>query len=232
MHAQFDLDERPAHGDPLFVDRVEAGRRLALDLAEERSRDTVVVGLARGGVVVAAEVARALEAPLDSLAVRQGVRSPTAGIRARCGHGTRRALPAPQGRARRPRAARGCKTGARTEADELDRRLHVWMRPLDVFGRTVLVVDDGLATGATMIAALRHIRAGGAARVVAAFPVGARASLGAIRREADAIVCPHVLDPLYAVGTCYRGFGHVDEAAVGRLLVEARGRADARGARP
>jgi putative phosphoribosyl transferase len=206
---------------PLFADRSDAGRALAADLADECGTGVVVVGLARGGVEVAAEVARALAAPLDVVAVRKvghpgeheyGIGAVTPGdgvyIRARDGLTDDQIAAAVE--------------QARARAALLDRRLHTEHDRLDLAGRTVLVVDDGLATGGTMIAALRWVRAAGAARVVAAVPVAAEESLELVRAEADEVVCPYAIAAFLAVGVWYRSFDQVDEAKVVRLVGENR----------
>jgi putative phosphoribosyl transferase len=205
---------------PLFLDRSDAGGALAHELEDERGPATVVVGLARGGMEVAAEVARRLEAPLDVVAVRKvgHPRQPEYGLGA-----------VTPGRGVYIRARDGLTVDdvaaavekARSKAIALDERLHAEHGPLDLGGKTV-VVDDGLATGGTMIAALRWARARGAVRVVAAVPVCAAESLPLVRPEADETVCPHVLSPLYAVGVWYASFAQVDDTRVVRLLDENR----------
>jgi putative phosphoribosyl transferase len=112
---------------------------------------------------------------------------------------------------------------ARMEAARLDRVLHAEQEPCRLAGGTAVMVDDGLATGATMIAALRWARAGGAARVVGAVPVGAVETLERVRREADNVVCVHPRSPFWAVGLWYASFEQVDDAEVARLLAENRG---------
>jgi putative phosphoribosyl transferase len=212
---------------PPFADRREAGRVLAGSLERERGPGTAVVGLARGGVRVAAEVARALEAPLDVVAVRKvahpwqpeyGLGAVTPGdglyLRGRDGLTDEQVAAAVE--------------RARHAAAELDAHLHADEPPLDLRDRTVVVVDDGLATGGTMIAALRWARSAGAARAVAAVPVGAVAGLQLVSREADETVCPYPLEPFLAVGAWYSSFEQVGDAEVVRILGEARRQRPAR----
>jgi predicted phosphoribosyltransferase len=111
---------------------------------------------------------------------------------------------------------------ASAEADELDRRLHAAAPPAELEGRPCLLVDDGLATGATMIAAVRWARSRGARRVVAAAPVGASSTVELLQREADAVICPNATEGFLAVGLWYSVFGQVGDANVVRLLAEAR----------
>lgn len=213
-------DARRMEHDPRFRDRVDAGRQLAPLLEGERGPGTVVVGLPRGGVPVAAEVARALGAPLDVVAVRKvghpwqpeyAIGAVTSGgglvLRGRDGlteEEVERAV-----------------TGARLRAEGLDRELRRGRPAPDLAGRTVVLVDDGLATGATMLAAVRWARAQQAGRVVVAVPVGAASSVRALAAEADAVVCPYALRDFGAVGYWYADFGQVATAEVLRLLDEA-----------
>jgi putative phosphoribosyl transferase len=205
---------------PLFHDRSVAGQLLAPALEPEASADAVVVGLARGGVVVADEVARALGLPLDALAVRK-VRHPWAAEYAI-------GAVAPQGGVyvRGPDGLTGAQVAravasASAEADELDRRLHADSPPAELEGRSCLLVDDGLATGATMIAAVRWARSRGARRVVAAAPVGASSTVQLLRREADTVICPNATEQFLAVGLWYSVFRQVGDEDVVRLLAEA-----------
>jgi putative phosphoribosyl transferase len=203
-----------------FSDRFEAGRELASVLTNERSDVTVVVGLARGGVQVASEVARALGAPLDALAVRKvghpwqpeyavGAVAPGGITYVRAHDGLTDAQ------------MEAAVASAQRRADELDRRLHERRPPVPIAHRTVLLVDDGLATGATMVAAARWARAAGAGRVVAAVPVGAEQTVALLLHEVDEVVCVHQTSALGAVGRWYVDFGQVGDAEVVALLEEA-----------
>lgn len=206
---------------PLFHDRREAGRRLARALADE-GPDSVVVGLACGGVQVAAEVARALGLPLDALAARKvrhpwqpeyalGAAAPGGVVYLR-GH---------DGLSDEELVA--VAAAAQDEAEALELRLHAHRPPLELVGKTGLLVDDGLATGATMIAALRWARGRGTRRTVAAAPVGAPPTLERLAAEADAVVCLEAPAELFAVGQWYEEFRHVSEEEVVALLDEAAG---------
>jgi putative phosphoribosyl transferase len=208
---------------PLFSDRFDGGRQLAAALPERLRDHCVVVGLARGGVQVAAEVARSLNAPLDVVAVRKvghpmqpeyalGAVTPGDGTYLRAGDD----LPDDMLTAVVERARRA--------AEALDRRLHASRPPVDLAGRTVVLADDGLATGATMIAALRWARARGASETVAAVPVAAADSAKLVEREASQLVCPHTVTDFMAVGLWYERFPQVGDDEVIRLLEQAQSR--------
>ena len=204
----------------LFRDRVDAGRCLAAALGHLELRDAVVVGLARGGVAVAAEVARSLSLPLDALAVRKigypwqpeygiGAVTPgTGGVYLRTDEGL--------GEAELSRAI----GKAQAAAEALDAVLHERRRPLELRGETAVLVDDGLATGATMVAAVRWARAQGARRVVVAVPVGAADSARLLRQEADEVVCLYEQQRFGAVGFWYDDFTQVANDEVVALLGE------------
>jgi predicted phosphoribosyltransferase len=117
---------------------------------------------------------------------------------------------------------------AKAKADVLDRSLHGHHSPVDVRGKTVVLVDDGLATGATMMAAVRWARGQGASRVVVAIPVGAAPSVRFLRREADDVVCPHEREDFWAVGFWYDVFTQVADTDVVALLDELQTPAVAR----
>jgi putative phosphoribosyl transferase len=202
----------------VFADRHEAGRMLADRVRDARPGDAAVVGLARGGVVVAAEVARSLGLPLDALAVRK-VRHPlqpeyALGAVAPGVVFLRPDIDVPRG------AADAAVAAASAAAEELDRRLHEGRPPVAVRGKTCVLVDDGLATGATMVAAVRWARRQEASRVVVAVPVGPRATLEALGREADAVVPVEAPRTIFAVGEWYVDFAEVTDGEVTALLTE------------
>ncbi|MER5967061.1 phosphoribosyltransferase family protein [Streptomyces sp. NPDC002057] len=200
-----------------FSDRTDAGRQLAGLLDRLKGHDVVVLGLPRGGVPVAAEVADALDAPLDICLVRKlGVpRQPELAMGA-LGEGGVRVL-----------NERVLRESGVTERDlaEVERREHVELeqrtrryrggRPsVPVEGRTVLVVDDGLATGATALAACRVVRAKGAARIVLAVPVAPRGWTARLGGEADETVSVHAPERFFAIGQFYRDFSQTADAEV------------------
>ena len=184
----------------------------------------MVVALPRGGVPVGFEVARALGLPLDVLAVRKlGAPGNAELAVGAIAEGGTQVLD--------PRIARRAgvthesfeATVAR-ETLELHRQAELFRggRPrLDPLGRRAIVVDDGLATGLTMLAAVRELRRRGAAAVTVAVPVGARDSLALVRGDADEVVCHTIPGALFAVGYWYRDFSPVGEEEVTALLREA-----------
>ncbi|MFE5186082.1 phosphoribosyltransferase family protein [Streptomyces sp. NPDC056628] len=207
-----------------YDDRRSAGRLLAAELAELRGRDAVVLGLPRGGVPVAAEVAQDLAAPLDVLVVRKlGVPGqPEWAFGAIGEHGVRVLNPDVMASAGiTPSALESVEAAERVE---LERRVRAYRREREavpVAGRTAVVVDDGLATGATAEAACRVVRGQGAARVVLAVPVAPEHSVARLRQVADAVVCPRTPWDFGAVGAWYRDFAQVADAEVVSLLAQA-----------
>lgn len=207
-----------------YDDRRAAGRLLAETLEEWRGQDVVVLGLPRGGMPVAAEVARHLGAPLDVLVVRKlGVpRQPEWGFGAIGEHGVRVLNQDVISEAGLDVAEQNAVE--RAERAELERRVREYRQgraALPVAGRVAVVVDDGLATGATAEAACRVVRGQGAARVVLAVPVGPTHSVARLRRAADEVVCPQPLRALGSVGAWYRNFAQTSDAEVTYLLAEA-----------
>jgi len=208
-----------------FRDRTHAGRALARRLENLAGRsDVTVLALPRGGTPVAFEVAKALRAPLDVLVVRKlGVPwSPEFAMGAIASGGERllddvlvRELGI---------SARDVEEVAGNEAYELERRERVYRggRPApDLRGRTVILVDDGLATGSTMRVAVRAVRRQAPARVVVAAPVAAPEACELLRGEADEVVCAEMPDPFLGVGRWYMDFSQTSDEEVCRLLEDA-----------
>ncbi|MCX5412534.1 phosphoribosyltransferase family protein [Streptomyces sp. NBC_00059] len=210
----------------LFTDRTDAGRRLAAALRHLERRDPVVLGLPRGGVPVAYEVAQALGAPLDVIVVRKlGVPyHPELGFGA-IGEGGVRVI---SDEIVRHAGVREKDLAAveRTEEAELVRRAGAYRkgRPrLPLRGRSVIVVDDGIATGATARAACRVVRAQGAAHVVLAVPVASPDVVARLRKDVDEVVCLSTPSLFSAVGEWYRDFSQTSDEEVVGLLTRVPG---------
>lgn len=218
----------------VFRDRTDAGVRLAHELKCFRDGDPVVVALPRGGVPIAFEIARALDAPLDVVVVRKlGLPSQPELAMGAVGEGgatvvndrvVRYARVAPDDLA----------AVANRERAEVERRARHFRGdrpPLPLAGRTVIVVDDGIATGSTARAALQVARARGAARVALAVPVAPPDSLRELAEFADDVVCLAAPPAFFAVGQWYDDFTQVSDAEVNRLLAAAAGSGCDRGTR-
>lgn len=211
-----------------FQDRVEAGQILAESLDAYKNRpDVVVLALPRGGVPVAFEVARALNAPLDIFLVRK------------------LGVPGHEELAMGAIASGGVRTinedvvqtlgipdevidaVTAKEQQELERREHLYRDgrpPLDVRGRTVILIDDGLATGSTMRAAAAALRKQRPARIVVAVPVGAASTCDEFRREVDEAICAVTPEPFFAISLWYRDFTQTTDDEVRDLLARTTGR--------
>jgi putative phosphoribosyl transferase len=209
----------------VFRNRREAGRRLARVLGEYANRpDVLVLALPRGGVPVGYEVAQALHAPLDVFVVRKlGVPGHEELAMGAIASGGVRVLNDEVVRMLdMPEAA--IDAVARDEQLELERRESLYRDgrpPVDVRGRTVLLVDDGLATGSTMRAAVKALRAQQPARIVVAVPTAAAQTCDELRREADEVVCPSTPEPFRAVGLWYEDFSQTSDDEVHDLLAQA-----------
>ena len=204
-----------------FDDRREAGRRLAARLGHLAGQRPVVLGLPRGGIPVAAEVAAALGAPLDIVVVRK-LGAPAdpelaVGAIAEGGSLVVDALLAEHAGVTGEDLDRML-AREREELRRRSRRLRGSRPPADLRGRTALVVDDGLATGLTAVAAARAARRRGAARVVVAAPVGSAQAVALLGPAADEVVCHTVPRGLDGVGRWYRDFSPVPEEEVEALL--------------
>jgi len=204
----------------MFADRVEAGQRLGAAMQGWRASNPVVLGLARGGAVVGAEVARSLDAPFDVMIARKigAPRNPGYAIGAVAPGATWvdeamvHLLDVPRDYLVRAIVDEGL------ELERRDRRIHGHQPPVDVVGRTVLLVDDGLSTGATARAAASSLRRQGAERVVFAAPVGGPGGIARIRPVVDDVVLLTLPWDFHCVSQAYRSFEPVEDDAVADLL--------------
>jgi len=211
----------PGGFPPRYADRRDAGAWLAARLEAYRGAGLLVLGLPRGGVVVAAEVARRLGAELDVVVARKlgSPISPELAIGAITADGARvvddhlvRALGVSE------RYLESVAAREQAEARRREARFRGGRSPPRITGRIVLVVDDGLATGSTMRAALRAVRRQEPGRLVAAVPVGPVDTCAAMQREADEVICLQTPAEFGAVGQFYDDFRQVEDDEVVRLL--------------
>jgi predicted phosphoribosyltransferase len=196
---------------PLYDDRAEGGRALAVAVAELALEEPVVVGVARGGVASAVEVARALEAPLTAVDVE---RVNAAGLR--LGAVTAAGPAYLEDRGVSDDEVQAAIDRARRAAEALEARLG--HEPLAIADRTAVVVDDGVVSGLTLAAACRWARSREVERLVAATPVAHVAGLARLREEADDVVCPSPLEELAVVGQAYDSFDPLEEWYLAGLL--------------
>lgn len=207
-----------------FIDRVDAGRRLARRLLPLAGPGVVVLGLPRGGVPVAFEVAQALHAPLDVIIVRKlGVPFQPELAMGAIGEGGVRVVDDDLVRSAGIGQADFDAVEARERA-ELDRRaarLRGSQPRRSLAGHTALIVDDGIATGATASAACRVARALGAGRVVVATPVAPPSSIERLRGDADEVICLETPEFFFAIGEWYEDFSATSDEEVVQLLARA-----------
>lgn len=209
-----------------FTDRRQAGRLLASEIDKLELEDPVVLALPRGGVPPAYEVAKALGAPLDILLVRK-IGAPgheEYGIGALV-DGASPHVVIDKDIARKVGASDAyIKAEVDRQLAEVERRRAIYRTgsPVPLKGRTVVVVDDGIATGGTVRAALKALAQSGAAQIVLAVPVAPQSSLSEIAPMCNRIVCLMTPEPFYAVGAHYRNFDQTDDAEVVQLLLAAR----------
>jgi putative phosphoribosyl transferase len=209
----------------IFRNRADAGRRLVSRLQKYANRDDVIVlGVPRGGIPVAFEVATALNLPLDIFVLRKlgvpgheelafgaigsgGVRVLNTGVLEQLGI-----------------SDLDVAAVTRTEKEELERRERLYRGnrpPLDVHGQTVILIDDGIATGASLMAAIHALRQMKPAKVVVAIPVAPQATCYRLLREVDQLVCVEMPEPFYGVGHFYEDFSQVSDEEVNELLERA-----------
>lgn len=208
-----------------FHDRTQAGRILGAELAKmQQMADPIIIALLRGGLPVAVEVAKALDAPLDVLVVRKlGVPwQPELAFGALAGD--TRVLDedviseldiSPQ----------QIEKVIEAESKELQRREKVYdsrLREMDLRGRNLILVDDGLATGSTMVAAVRHLRSREPRRLLVAVPVGSKEACHLLRKEAGACQCLAMPHPFLSVGAWYDDFRQIDDSDVRDILLTAQ----------
>ncbi|HEX2530815.1 MAG TPA: phosphoribosyltransferase [Burkholderiaceae bacterium] len=208
-----------------FKDRMQAGEQLARHLLEyQQQPDAIVLALPRGGVPVGLAVSRALDVPLDVMPVRKlGVPG-----REECAMG---AVAAGGLCVLRPEVVEAfgitpevIEAAAQLELHEIERREKLYRggkQPLHLQGWTVILVDDGLATGATMLTAVKAARRDNARKIVVAVPVGPAQSCEELRHVADELICLHIPEHFYAVGLWYENFEQISDAEVAQLLAQA-----------
>ena len=209
-----------------FADRYAAGRELAATLAHLEDRAPVVLALPRGGVAVGFEIAQGLGAPLDIVLVRKigvpwqpelalGAVTDGASPETFIDEDLAKALDIPEGYVQEETAR---------QLEEIERRRKSYCAgrpPLDVTGRTAIIVDDGIATGATMRVALCAVRRRNPAHLVLAVPVAPPETLAEFRKEADETICLETPDMLGAIGLYYRDFHQMSDDEVTDLLARA-----------
>jgi predicted phosphoribosyltransferase len=208
-------------GDVMFSDRIDAGQRLASALMEYKRNDLIILAIPRGGVIVAHEVAKKLEASLDIVIPRK-IRAPS-----------------------QPELAIGAVTQDGTtllnteiihhlnvsesylqeekqiQIEEINRRMRKYRgdrKSVVLNGKVVILIDDGIATGATVRAAIRSIRKQKPMSIIIAVPVGPRDTIEKVKKEADEVVCLDTPEPFFAISQFYRRFNQTSDEKVIRLL--------------
>jgi len=204
-----------------FPDRRAAGAELATRLEQYRGSDVVVLALPRGGVPVAYEVAKALRAPLDIFLVRKlGVPGHSELAMGAIASGGVRVLndDVVGWYGITPAVIDAVAAEEQTELERRERAYRDGRLPLELDGRTVILIDDGLATGSTMKAAVQAVRAHSPARIVVAVPVGAPETCRELTRIADEVICARMPVQFSAVGLWYRDFSQTSDDEVSELL--------------
>jgi putative phosphoribosyl transferase len=215
-----------AEGRMMFRDRADAGRRLAARLAHFANQAPVVLALPRGGVAIGLEIARELRAPLDIVLVRKiGVPwQPELALGAVCDGDAPQVFIDERMERQLGIPPEYVRDETARQLAEVERRREAYCGgrpPVAVEGRTAIVVDDGIATGATMRVALRAVRQRQPAHLVLAAPVAAQETLAALAHEADETVCVNAAAGLGAIGYYYDDFHQMSDAEVTDLLARA-----------
>ncbi len=205
----------------MFKDRTEAGKILAKALSEYKDKNTIVLAIPRGGVVVAYEVAKALNAPLDLIIPRKigAPDQPELAIGAVTEDGTTilnqdivQYLRVPDDY---------IKTEVKRQVEEIKRRIQRYLgdKPrLSIEGKVVILIDDGVATGATIRAAIASIRKRRPALIVLAIPVGPPDTVKELREDADKVICLMTPEPFFAIGQFYENFAQTSDEEVIQIL--------------
>ncbi len=206
-----------------FIDRVDAGRKLAAALARFRKEDPVILALVRGGLVVAAEIASAFQAPLDIVLVRKiGVPCEPELAMGAVVDGRDPVVVRNEAVIRAARVSKAeFEIVVARELGEIDRRRDAYLRDrerVDLRGRNIIVVDDGIATGATTRAVLSSLRQRGARKLVLAIPVAPKELLDEMTADADEIVCLEAVTDFGGVGAFYQDFHQVSDDEVEAIL--------------
>ncbi|WP_027998801.1 phosphoribosyltransferase [Sinorhizobium arboris] len=210
-----------------FVDRRDAGRQLAGVLAKYTQSEPLILALPRGGVPVAFEIAQALRAPLELMLVRKigAPGHPEYGIGAVVDGSDPQVVYNEEAMRIVNPPASYVETESQRQLAEIERRRKTYQgnrSATPTEGRTVIVVDDGIATGGTVKAVLRALRKAGSGRIILAVPVAPREALKELRTEADEVICLQTPDPFRAVGLHYLDFDQTSDEEVIRLLRDAR----------
>lgn len=215
-----------AKDDKLFTDRAEAGRLLGEAISKKNYEDPVVLALPRGGVPIAIEVARILAAPVDLILVRKiGVPfQPELAAGAIVDGGQPETVYNDDVIAMTGLTRERIDELGQRQLEEIERRRVLYLKdrkPVPVTGRTAIVVDDGIATGATARAALHAMRRRGVAKVVLATPVAPSDTLKSLAHETDEVICLSEPEPFYAIGIHYLDFRQLADEDVVTLMAEA-----------
>lgn len=211
----------------MFSNRTEAGKALADRLVEQKPEDPIVLALPRGGLPVAAEIAYALDAPLGLLLVRKvGVPFQPELAAGAVVDGDEPEYVINQDILRATGISEdNFRAAAAKQLDEIARRRALYYRdrkPVPVSGKTAIIVDDGIATGATVKAGIMGVRRRGPKRIVLAVPVAPRESIDELRELVDDVVCLDMPDPFFAIGCHYLDFRQLTDDDVIRILEKAK----------